>query len=263
MTIHNFKILFLLQAIFLLTSCDNSFNDENTILTSARTAFLTDNNLIADELYKKYLTKFPNGNHRIEAWERIYDISTYLRRTREDSLLILDSMLLEFKENKSLQKKILLRAVDLNVNLNRYNNAIDHLNTLLNFSEITHEETDLARLQLSKLLSLDNNNEQALNVIQQCFSSAVDSDIYCLCSFYKAHILMIKNKYEDAKDHLIGSLEKCSSDYVFFNQGNYILGEIYEHLDDKRQAINSYESILSSYPSPLLIKTKIQHLNMK
>jgi len=264
MSFNNHKIiLFLLQFIFLLPSCDNYVNDEFTLLYSARTAFLTDNNLKADELYKRYLTKFTHGNYRVEAWERIFDISTYLRRTREDSLLILDSMLLEFRDNEILYKKFLLRAVDLNVNLNRFDKAIEHLNTLLNLPNITQLETDLFRLQLVKFFTLVERNDQALNVIQQCFVNSPNSDLFCACSFYKAHILMIQNKFKEAKDFLINSLNKCSSDQIYFNQGNFILGEIYENLDDKMQALSVYETILPSYPNPLLIKTKIKHLNFK
>lgn len=264
MSVSIFKIILIfLQFVFILSSCDNHFNDENTLLNSARTAYLTDNNLKADEIYKKYLTKYPFGKYRIEAWERIYDISTYLRRTSEDSLLILDSMLLEFKDNKKLYKDYLSRSIDLNINLNRYDKAIEHLNTLLNYPNITSKDRILAHLQISKMLSNENNNEQALNIIQDCFSESVSLDIYCSCSFYNVHILIIQNKFETAKVFLNNILKQCSFDKFYFNHGNFILGEIYENLDDKLQALHAYEKILGSHPNSLLIKTKIKHLDIK
>ncbi|MEF3698344.1 tetratricopeptide repeat protein [Desulfolutivibrio sp.] len=258
---YSFLLRFLLIfLIFLSQSCSQDNDIESKIINSARTAYLTGENITSEEFYKNYLQQFPKGKYRLEAWERIYDITINLRKDKINALPLLEAMLLEFANEKQLYPSLLKKTAVLQSDLNNNELSIQLWNKYIGLVEITDIEKNEARIQLSKQYLFCNNFDLALKSLRDC-NKTIDLDgVFSLCQLQEAQVLFRLNEFDAASALLLNLRNSFRKNSDIYLESSFLLGDIYELKHDRPAAIKIFESIVDSYPNTLAVKTRIDNL---
>jgi len=246
--------------IFSIQCCSNITDYESNIIHSARTAYLTGENITAENLYKKYLQEFPNGKYRFEAWERIYDITTNLRKDKISSLPLLDAMLMEYASDRNLYPQILKKYAILHLDLFQNDESIKLWLKYIGLTIISDSEKNNGRLQLSKQYLLQNNFDSALLVLRKC-NECIDSEgFYSFCKLQEAEVLFRMNQIDAATSLLQSIRRDYPKQSIIYLEASFLLGDIFEIIQNKSDALEMFESILASYPNTQAVRTRINNL---
>lgn len=246
--------------ILILFSCSNADDIETNLLHRARTAYLIGENITSEDIYKKYLQSYPTGKFRYEAWRRIYDITVNLKYKKKDALPIIDAMILEFSNDKSLMIEILELSAQVYTDLLLTDKAIDIWGQYLDIVG-NEQDNNLARLQLSKLYASINQYEMALKTLENFKSTSDTNTITQECELQEAKILVKLNLNDKACKILNKIITESKTYNNIYYESVLILAEIYEIQNNKQLAKNLYKNLLSYYPSHNVIKSRIDSLN--
>lgn len=255
-----FFVLFFL--IFSLQCCSSNTNSESNIIQNARTAFLTGENIAAENFYKNYLKDFPNGEYRLEAWERIYDITVNLRKDKVNALPLLDAMLLEYANDKKLLPQIIQKLANLCSDLFQHEKSIELWIKYIELEILTDSQRNLARLQLSKEYLLLKNFDLALQVLRMCIDDKDSEGVFSSCQIQEAQVLFRMNQYDAATFLLLSLRSNYPKQSNIYLDATFLLGDIFEILQNKTKAIEMYESILESYPNTRAVITRLNNLKL-
>jgi tetratricopeptide (TPR) repeat protein len=250
----------LFAASCLTTACGHPEDPEQALLHGARTAYITGENLTAEELYQRYLQEFPQGAQRLEAWNRLYDIAVNLRKEPTKALPIVDAMLLEYASDPAVLPEVIERAAGLHGALREWEVAGELWTRYLQLPGISEPRRSLARVQLAKSLTLDRKAEQALSVLRECGKIGEEPAVIFQCRIEEAGILLRMDQFDAARTmlHKLMSLEGL--DPGRRAQAGFLLGETYEALQLTPEAIKTYESILEDYPNPQAGRARLEFL---
>lgn len=245
---------------FILFSCSTNDVTESNLLHRARTAYLIGENITSEDIYKQYLQLYPKGQFRYEAWQRIYDITVNLKYKKIDALPILDAMILEFSEDKLLMIEIIELLAQVNTDLFFTEKAIGAWEQYLDIA-VNEQNTNFAKLQLSKLYSSINKYDLALKALENCKSTVDTKNIFQDCELQEAKILVKLNLNENACKILEKIISESNSYNNIYYESGLLLAEIYELQNKTTLAKNLYENLLSYYPSHNVIKSRLDYLN--
>ncbi|QLA14648.1 tetratricopeptide repeat protein [Desulfolutivibrio sulfoxidireducens] len=250
----------LFAAVVLIAACGQPGDPAPAILHDARTAYITGENLTAEELYQRYLQEFPQGENRLEAWNRLYDIAVNLRKDMRKAVPIVDAMLLEYASDPAVFPEVVERAAGLHGALREWDIAAGLWTRYIQLPGITGAHRSQARIQLAKCLTLDKKAEQALAVLRECGQSGEESGVIFQCRIEEAGILLRMDQFDAAKTKLQDLLSSSDVDSGRRAQAGFLLGETFEALQLKAEAIRTYESILADYPNPQAVKARLEYL---
>ncbi len=250
----------LLAAVGLAAACGRAEDPEFGLLHGARTAYITGENLTAEELYQRYLQDFPQGKNRLEAWNRLYDIAVNLRKEPARAVPIVDAMLLEYASDPAVYPEVVERAAGLHGALREWEAAVGLWTKYLELPGVTGSRRSLARVHLAKCLVLDRKEERALAVLRECGRDRAGIEVLFQCRIEEAGILVRMDQFDAARTTLGEILALDGLDPGRRAQAGFMLGETYEALKQKAEAIRAYESILDDYPNPQAVKARLDFL---
>jgi tetratricopeptide (TPR) repeat protein len=254
------RLFALCVGLLLLVACSSQPDSETLLIHSARTAYITGENLTAEDLYQKYLQNFPHGGYRLEAWNRLYDISVNLRNDKKGAVPLVDAMLLEYASDPQLHAELLKRAAHIHSDLHEYALSARFWEDYIRLPGIDPSTRNDARVQLSKVYVLLKQTEESLRILHECRQDPDPLHFYLECQLESANVLVHVNQYEKAKDVLITLRTQAPVGSVLWSRISFLLADVYEHEHEPGKAREIFESILNTFPNQQVVKTRIQNL---
>jgi tetratricopeptide (TPR) repeat protein len=243
-----------------LGACGAGPDSESQLLHSARTAYITGENLSAEDLYQKYLQDYPEGAYRLEAWNRLYDIAVNLRGDKRGAVLLVDAMLMEYAADPALIPELISRAAQLHGDLHDYEKAGTFWTQYIGLPQVPQPRRNQARLRLAKVYAVQKRIEDSLRILRECQQVKDEEQVYASCQLEEAGGLIRLERHDAAKALLLDLRSKVPAGSAVWNQAGFLLGEIYEQAHQTAQAIEVYESLLDTFPNPQAVRTRIQNL---
>jgi len=246
--------------LFLLASCSSQPDAETLLIHSARTAYITGENLTAEDLYQKYLQNFPQGVNRLEAWNRLYDIRVNLRNDKKGAVPLVDAMLMEYATDASLRPELLKRAAHIHADLHEYAASASFWVQYIALPGIDAAARNDARLQISKIYVLLKQLDDSLRTLRECRQDQDAQAFYLECELESANVLVRMGQYGAAKDVLVNLRSQVQERSVLWSRVSFQLADVYEHEHQNDKALEIFASILDTFPNPQVVKTRIQNL---
>jgi len=245
----------------LLTGCAaEGENPEAALLAKARESFLAGEFLTSEGLYQDYLQTYPEGVDRLEAWNRLFDISRNILRDNDKASKIIEAMILDYSFDPQVIPGIYERAADLYLSMKDFERVVGVWNEYLDLPGLKPENVTRAMFEKSKALAQLERTDEAVKGYDACAVSARDPEWRSLCLSEKANLFLRLNKpkqawtvFEQLKDDS-GLPDKDRALAAFS------LAELMENEGRKKEALALYESILETYPNPNAVKSRIDYL---
>lgn len=247
-------------AVFLSVSCGKPADPETELLHSARTAYITGENLTAEDLYQKYLQGYPDGGYRLEAWNRLCDIAVNLRKDKAGAVPLIEAMLLEYGADANLRPELLRRAAQLQADLHEYPKACEYFEKYLGEAGVPPTDRNTARQLLAKLYELQRREDDSLRVLRECHAEKDPGSVFLDCKLESANLLVRMQQYDAAAASLMELRDQVSAGSLVWSRAGFLLGEIYEHNHENDKAVAMYQSILDSFPNPQAVRSRLTTL---
>lgn len=233
---------------------------EAEVLETARQAFLSGQFIKAEDTYQYYLQMYPSGRFRLEAWQRLADISQDGREATREAAMLLDAALLEFGADPDIAPDLLSRLAQLRLRRKEYDLASATYRNILEFPGISDKKRLDAYLQLAHVRRLTNDIPAALSVLNSCRQSGLSASETAYCAYMQAEILVGLDKGQEAESILQEIFSSTQNAAALRGQAGFSLGLIAEAKKEKALAKERYESVLSLHPNPLVVKKRLEFL---
>jgi len=230
------------------------------VLDTARRAFLDGRYPAAEETYQYYLQAFPKGRFRLEAWQRLADISQDVRDSPARAAGLLKAALLEFGNDPEAAPELLGRAAELRQNLKEYDKATSHYRELIAFPGISLPRLAMGCQQLGQVRVLAHDPAGALAVYESCRQSLPSGDARARLDLARAALLLRLDRGPEAEAFLREVYEKKETSPAVRAEAGFSLAQQYEARNDKAKARALYEAIRDTFPNPLVIDQRLRYL---
>jgi len=234
---------------------------EADVLETARQAFLSGQYIRAEDTYQYYLQMYPNGRFRLEAWQRLTDISQDGHDAPGEAATLLEAALLEFGSDPDIAPDLLSRSAQLRVRRKEYDVAVASYQAILSFPGISDKKRLDAYLQLAHVRMLTGDIPAALAVLQTCRQSDLPVTESVVCAYTQAETLIGLDKGREAEPILQEIFSDAKNSATLRGQAGFSLGLMYEAKKDKAAAKTCYENVLSLHPNPLVVKKRLEFLS--
>lgn len=243
-----------------LAGCSGRKADpEAGVLESARRAYLDGRYLTAEDGYQFYLQAYPRGAQRLEAWQRLADISQDGRESVSEAASLLEAALLEFAADPKAAVELLSRAADLRLRLRHYDKAAVHVEALLALPGLQPARRVEASLQLGRLRVLVKDEDGALAVYAACRAAALPDSARCALS--QGELLLRRDRVGEAESILQAVYTGAGNDPALRAQAGFDLGQLLEARNDKAGAKTLYAAVRDMHPNPLAVQKRLEALS--
>lgn len=235
-------------------------NPEAALLAKAREAFLTGEFFTSEGLYQNYLQTYPEGAERLEAWNRLFDISRNILRDNDKASNIMEAMILDYSFDPQVIPGIYERAAELYASMKDYERVVSIWNEYLDLPGLPPESVMRAMFEKSRALAHIGRGEEAIRGLEECAVSARNPEWRALCLSEKANLLLRREKPQEAWavfEQLKDDAGLSAKDRAL---AAFSLAELMENQGQKKEALALYESILETYPNPNAVKSRIEYL---
>ena len=110
MMLQRFLLCLLLLVCVVACSTDN---EETRELQDVRTAYTEGFYLKARAGYEQYLQRFPQGQFRFEAWNRLLEIAVDVSGDQKRAISILEAMILEYDQDQEIAWELMNHLAEL------------------------------------------------------------------------------------------------------------------------------------------------------
>ncbi|MGM0530567.1 MAG: tetratricopeptide repeat protein [Bacteroidota bacterium] len=258
-----------------------SMNEQDSLTyMSAENIYMEEGCEDAIELFQEYLDKFTNGSFAVNA--HYYMADCFDRQDREDQALEHYQYVIDQPQN-SFTEQALNAAAHINMDKERYNEALDQLEDLeevaegqknLIFSRVGQmranyrlEDYQQAHEAADKVLHTENINareereahfikakalffEEKYDMALEEFkivAEEVNSDEGAESKYHIALIYYKKDDYETAEEEIFDFVEQKSSQEYWKARSYVLLADVYKAVEDSFQARHTLKSIIENY----------------
>ncbi len=236
-------------------------NPEAALLSRARTAYVAGELLKAEKLYQNYLQTYPDGAERLEAWNRVFDISSGIVGDVAAASKIADAMLMEYSRNQRVLSQMYETVAEFYAGTGQDERAVEIWNNFLDLPGLSPEKRRQARLEQFRALERLKKYAEALDALDAAAQEAPDGQSRASCLYDKAQLLLRLKRVAAAKAlleklHTASDAGRRTRALAVFS-----LADILENESGQRkQALKLYESILDTYPNPKAVQARIDYL---
>ncbi len=256
-----FRFLCFLAILALTAGCAaTEENPEAALLRQARAAFVSGEFLHSEELYQNYLETYPEGADRLEAWNRLFDISRNILQDNDKAAKIVEASMIDASVNPENLPGLYEKAAELYVLMKDYARAVVLFDDYLRFPGISPEKAHWARLSKARALAQAERGLEALETFGQCARLAPGPDPAAECLGEQAALLVRQKRTGEARS-IYGQI--VSNEGVSAARkalAGFSLAEMLEAEGKKKEALALYESILETYPNQKAVQTRMDLL---
>lgn len=233
---------------------------EDALLDAARQAFLDGRYGDAEHDYQTYLERFPKGTARLEAWQRLADISQDIRISPQKAALLLETAALENAGSSPIQATLSLRAARLRAEVKDYARATNLLTNVTNLSGLDAAMLAKACRQLARTRVQAGDTVGGLAAYALCRDKVSDVGQRSLCDLARARLLMQLDQVQAAEPILHEIFVDKHLPASVRGEAGFALGQLAEAGHDREAARTYYEQVRDMYPNPLAVAHKLNYL---
>ncbi|WP_027183256.1 tetratricopeptide repeat protein [Desulfovibrio inopinatus] len=266
MTLVRFIQVFCLLAlcITLLTGCQTeSAKVENNQLNEARRAYVEGAYYHAETLLEKYLDESGDPIGRKEAWNRLYDIVVTVRGDTSRGLRILRAMRLEFAEDKALVADAHYRAGELHARMGESEQAIQEWEDFLKLMDNPKTERGDVMLRLARLYAGMERYDDAQSWLSRCIEQSPNPEEVFICRLEQGHTAFLMGNNDEALEFFSSLAHDLDQQHSLRPATIFALAQVYERMDKRTQAVELYDSILTTHPNPKAVRLRLEYLQTK
>jgi len=233
---------------------------EGRLLESARRALLDGRFLQAQTAYQSYLQTYPQGSARLEAWQRLVDISEDARSATGQAASLAEAALLEFGGDTQTAAALHVRAAQLRFERKEYAKAVNHCCVVLDNTGAPDNSLLECFLLAARSEIALGQGEKALARYAACGQSRLSASDKARCALAQAELLSRSQRDSEVEPLLQAVFQAAAIDPVLRAQAGFDLGLLYEARNDKAAAKAVYEAVRPLHPNPMVVDKRLDSL---
>lgn len=240
--------------------CREKGDVETSSVVAARSAFIEGEYLRAEEGYETYLQSYPNGKYRLEAWERLADISQYVRNAPAKTIKLLESSLLEYGGDPESVSRILLRAARMRTALKEYDKAGGLYAKLLEIAALPQALRVDIVLEYAHSRLEAHDEARALALVQQAAATPLAPELAARVSLELGLLRLRLGQQLEAESLLREVYAKTDSPQALRARAGFALASLLQEKRETGEAVKILESLRTLYPNPQVIEEQLKAL---
>lgn len=256
---HIIRIIALALVVISLTACGQG-GGEDSELETVRAAYTKGFYLEARSGYERYLQLYPQGENRLEAWDRLLEIALNVSGDLNRAIGLLEAMILEYGQDQETAWTLMNRLGELHAQNNQPAEALEALERSLEFSGGEPDKTVPTRLSMARLQRNQREYGLAVDLLKICAQEAGDPELRALCLYEEAQTYSFMQSWGQAKEVLEVIVAEGEAEEKIHAQTVFLLADVYEQEFNYSKARELFESIMAIYPNPKVIEIRLQNL---
>ncbi|MDC0336493.1 tetratricopeptide repeat protein, partial [Pseudodesulfovibrio sp.] len=253
-------IFTILTALLLAASCKPSSSPGSDDIMRARESYSKGLYLESEKDYERYLQVEPQGEFRKEAWDRLSEIAITIKGDLDRAVVLLEAMYLELGTDKDDAWRIMHQLGDVYAQLGDRVKAIESYEKCLLHAIDSPENTYTTQLRMAKLYRSMGNYELVAATLENCADSAIDNESKARCLYELAQSYSFISNWNQSKRALETLLEFDDVSEETHVLAVFLLADIYENERNYAKTRELLESILTTYPNPKVIESRLASL---
>lgn len=253
-------LIILATAMIFAVACSHESSPGAEDIDRAREAYSKGFYLEAEKNYERYLQIEPQGEYRKEAWDRLSEIAVTIKSDYDRAVVLLEAMYLELGTDKDAAWRIMFQLGEVYAELGNPQKAIEAFEKCLIHASGTPEYSYKTQLRMAKLYRGMGNYDLVAATLENCADSATDSETKALCLYELAQSYSFISSWNQAKKALENLLELDGVSQDSHALAVFLLADIYENERDYAKAKDLLESILTTYPNPKVVESRLTNL---
>ena len=240
--------------------CREKGGDETASVVAARSAFIDGEYLRAEESYEKYLQANPKGKYRLEAWERLADISQYVRNAPAKTAKLLESSLLEYGGDPETASRLLLRAARMRTALKEYDKAGSLYGKLLDNHALPQVQRVDIVLEYAHSRLEAHDDAGALALLRQTAATPLAPELKAKVTLELALLQLRLRLLPQAQTLLREVYETDAYPQALRARAGFALASLLQEKRETAAAAQILESLRPLYPNPQAIEQQLKAL---
>ncbi|MBG0790609.1 MAG: tetratricopeptide repeat protein [Desulfovibrionaceae bacterium] len=250
----------LAAAMTVVAACSSDSSPGREDIERARSSYSKGFYLEAEKDYERYLQIEPQGEHRKEAWDRLSEIAVSIKGDYDRAVVLLEAMYLELGEDPDEAWKIMFQLGDVYAELGNRAKAIESFEKCLVHAEDNPEHAYRTQLRMARLYRDMGSYDLVASTLENCADSATEPEVKARCLYELAQSYSIISGWNQAKKALEELLAIQGLSEETHALAVFLLADIYEHERDYRKTRELLGSILSTYPNPKVVESRLGSL---
>lgn len=250
----------LLLLVFALAGCWDRKPETDRDLAAAREAYNQGYYLEAENAYERYLQSRQDGRHRMEAWNRLLDISLSVKNDLDRSAALLEAMYLESGADPERGAGLLRQMGEIYERKGERERALANYEKAL--ANVDHSSAVAAKIRLDivHLYRKQGNYDLAIETLKNCVSDSQDPEFREQCRYELAQTYGFIKSWELTRQTLEKLLasEGASEDTTIM--ATLLLADVYEQDRQPQKARELLESIRDIHPNPMVIDARLENM---
>ncbi|MGE4290916.1 MAG: tetratricopeptide repeat protein [Desulfovibrio sp.] len=244
----------------MLAACSVSGSSEREDLEAVRTAYMNGFYIEAKEGYESYLQRYPKGESRLEAWERLLEIALNVKGDLDRSIVLLEAMILEYGEKSSSAWTLMFQLAELYEQRGDRTKALDTWQKCLELGRDDTQRKVETLLRMAAVHRVLHNYDRALTLLQKCEELSPDGPTRARCQYEEAQTYSFMQSWGQAKEVLEVIMADGVADKDTQALAVFLLADVYEQEMDYDRARELFLSIANTYPNPKVIQIRLEKM---
>lgn len=254
-------VLILLAAtVFAVAACSSQSAKGQEDIERARDSYSKGFYLEAEKDYERYLQVEPQGEFRKEAWDRLAEIAVSIKGDYDRAVVLLEAMYLELGDDPDTAWKIMFQLGEAYSELGNNGKAIEAFEKCLMHAQGNPEHTYKTQLRMARLYRSMGSYDMVAATLENCADSATDDESKAKCLYELAQSYTFISSWSQAQKALDSLLSLKDISDETRSLGVFLMADIAENDRDYAKARRLLESILTTYPNPKVVETRLANL---
>lgn len=253
-------LIMLAAAMTVVAACSSEMSRGAEDIERARDAYSKGFYLEAEKEYERYLQIEPQGEHRKEAWDRLSEIAVTIKADYDRAVVLLEAMYLELGEDTDEAWNIMFQLGNVYAELGNRAKAIESFEKCLMHAEGNSEHMYETQLRMARLYRNIGSYDLVAATLENCAETVEAPEAKAKCLYELAQSYSYISGWAQAKKALEELLEIQGLSDETNALAVFLLADIYEHERDYRKTKELLESILTTYPNPKVVESRLSSL---
>lgn len=253
-------LILLAAAIGFAAACSSEKSPGMEDIEQARDAYSKGFYLEAEKDYERYLQIEPQGEFRKEAWDRLSEIAVTIKGDYDRAVVLLEAMYLELGEDTNEAWKIMFQLGDVYAELGNISKAVESFEKCMIHAEGNSEHVYKTQLRMARLYRDMGSYDLVAATLENCADSATEPESKARCLYELAQSYSYISGWTQARKALETLLEIEGISEETHALAVFLLADIYEHERDYRTTKKLLESIMTTYPNPKVVESRLSNL---
>lgn len=253
-------LIMLAAAMAVVAACSSDTSPGAEDIERARESYSKGFYLEAEKDYERYLQIEPQGEFRKEAWDRLSEIAVNIKGDYDRAVVLLEAMYLELGGDANEAWTIMFQLGEVYAELGNQPKAIESFEKCLIHAEGNPEHTYKTQLRMARLYRAMGSYDLVASTLENCADSATGPEAKAKCLYELAQSYSFISGWNQARKTLKQLLDIPGLSEETHALGMFLLADIYEHERDFRKTRELLKSILTTYPNPKVVESRLGNL---